>query len=395
MGLFERIFPRRVQMVKDEGYWKTLNAYTPAFTSRAGGAYESELVRASIDSIARHNGKLKIVFRGSAKKTTATRLSVRPNELQTWYKFLYRVSTILSMENCCFLIPVYDAFENIDGIYPILPKRTEIVDKNGEPWLRYTFSDGKKAAMPLKECGILTRFQYDDDIFGGSQSALVSTLDLIDLQKQGITEAIKSGASYKFMAQVNNWSTDTDLAKERRRFNKENFEREESGGAFLLLPNTYNNIKQIDMHPYTVPKDELELIQTNVFDYFGTNLDVIQNKADGNALDAFFNGAIEPFSIQLSEVLTRMIYTDAEMLRGNSVIFSANRLQYMSTAVKIQMVQQLADRGMLLIDEGRELFNLPPLPEEAGQRVPIRGEYRDLLKDTEETEREETKENEQ
>jgi hypothetical protein len=47
----------------------------------------------------------------------------------------------------------------------------------------------------------------------------------------------------------------------------------------------------------------------------------------------------------------------------------------MSTGQKVQMAKELADRGAIMIDEIRELFNYAPLPEGAGQFVPIRGEY--------------------
>ena len=56
-------------------------------------------------------------------------------------------------------------------------------------------------------------------------------------------------------------------------------------------------------------------------------------------------------------------------------ILAANRLQYMSVPDKVAMSQQLGDRGALLIDEIRDLFNYPPLPDGAGQHAPIRGEY--------------------
>jgi hypothetical protein len=42
------------------------------------------------------------------------------------------------------------------------------------------------------------------------------------------------------------------------------------------------------------------------------------------------------------------------------------------------MAQQLGDRGVLTIDEIRELFNYAPLPDGAGQYTPIRGEYKDV-----------------
>lgn len=375
MGLFDKIFPKKYQFTPTGGKWETFTAYSPVFTSRRGEAYEMELVRTSIDARARHIGKLSVNIEGSANKALATRLRIRPNDFMTWYKFLYRVSTILDMQNTCFIVPVFNEWGDKVGIYPILPSKSDIVEYKGEAWIRYDFKNNKKASIPLNEVGIITKFQFNDDVYGATNDAIQDTLDLIHLQKQGMKEAIRNGATYRFMAQASNFSKDTDLAKERKRFNKENFTSEEDGGAFLLLPNTWSNIKQIDQKSYTVDKDQMSLIQTNIFNYFGVNQKILQNEALGDELDAFFNGAIEPFSIQLSEVITQMLFTENELFRGNRILFTANRLQYMSTEKKTQMVQQMGDRGMISINEARELFNYPTLPSEIGDKHPIRGEY--------------------
>lgn len=42
---------------------------------------------------------------------------------------------------------------------------------------------------------------------------------------------------------------------------------------------------------------------------------------------------------------------------------------------KLAYVQGLTDRGLLFIDEAREIFNLSPLPDGQGQKLPRRGEY--------------------
>lgn len=127
--------------------------------------------------------------------------------------------------------------------------------------------------------------------------------------------------------------------------------------------------------PFTVSADQVKLIQTNVFNYFGVNEEIIQNKAVGDDLDAFFEGCIEPFAIQLSEVLTKMCFTDTEQGYGDHVLVCANRLQYMKTSDKINFVSNLGDRGFITINEARQLLNYPPLPTEEGDKLPIRGEY--------------------
>lgn len=374
MGLLDRIFPRRQNGVVSN-YFRLLNGYAPVFRSFGGGIYESELVRAAIDAKARHISKLKVEPRGVAKPKLSTQLQKAPNDWQTWTQFLYQVATILEVKNTAFIVPILDRFGEIAGLYPICPNRWELVTvgENKEPWLRFHFSGEQTAALELWRVGIMTKFQYKSEFFGEDNAALKETMELLHIQRQGIEESAKNAASYRFMAKVTNFTKPDDLASERQRFDDENFRRD--GGGLLLFPNTYTDIKELSARNYSVDPEQLNIIKTNVYDYFGVNEKVIQNSAQGDELDAFFNGAIEPFSIQLSEVLTKMIYTKNEQGNGNKILVTANRLQYMTTSEKVALARDLGDRGFILIDEVRELFNFEPLADGAGQVAPIRGEY--------------------
>jgi len=374
MSLFDRIFGNRPkEKGVYQGYFKLLNGYTPTFTTYGGSIYESELIRAAINARATHVSKLKVETLGAAKPALQNKLRHGPSEFQTWGQLLYRVSTILDIHNTAFLCPVYDRYGEPSGIIAPVPERCEIVQFSGVPYLRYKFSNGDTAAIEMEYCGILTKFQYKDDLFGESNHALLPTLDLIHIQDQGIKEGVKSAASYRFMAQMSNFVKPDDLAKERKRFTRENFSSEAEGGGMLLFPNTYNNIKQIDVRPWIVDADEMKLIRSNVYDYFGVNEDVLENKAYGDAWGAFFEGAVEPFAIQLSDVMTKMLFTFREQSQGNRVIVSANRLQYMSNSDKLRMASEMLDRGVMSINEIREIWNMNPV--EGGDARPIRGEY--------------------
>jgi hypothetical protein len=119
----------------------------------------------------------------------------------------------------------------------------------------------------------------------------------------------------------------------------------------------------------------MELINKGVYKYFMVNEDILMNRAYGDKWTAFYEGAVEPFAIQFSEVMTRMLFTFNEQTRDNRVIATANRLQYMSNTEKLNVSSQLADRGILNRDEVREIWNLSPLPDGEGQEYIIRGEY--------------------
>lgn len=372
MSLFDKIF--RPQKVVADHTFRMLTGYEPVFHKWRGAIYESDLVREAIDAKARHISKLQVKIHGAAKPKVQTILKKRPNPYQTWSQFMYRASTILDMQNTLFIVPIIDVENDVAGLWPCLPERCAIMeDKQGKEWLRYEFSNGQRTLVELSRCGIATRFQYQSDFFGEKQSALDEVLDLISIERQAIREAVKSASTFRFLARSTNWKDPEDLAQEQQNFTARNMKADASG--FLLFPNTYDGIQQISSKAYQVDAAEQALIQRNVSNYFGVSEEVIQNKATGAALDALFDGAIEPFAIQLGEVLTFMLYTDLEIAHGARVEIAANRLQYMSTADKINFVAQLSDRGMITINEARELINYSPLPDEVGGLLPIRGEY--------------------
>lgn len=373
MGLFDKIFKRPGPRSNPQGFFKTLTAYAPVFTTWGGQIYESELVRAAINARATHISKLQVQVQGTAKPKLQTKLRTGPNEWQTWGQFLYRLSTILDVNNTAFIVPVMDDCMEVSGIFPVLPTQCQIVQYNGEPWLRYQFLAGQYASVEMRYCGIMTKFQYSDDFFGEDNAALRPTMELINVQNQGIGEAVKSAATYRFMAKLNNFTKPEDLAKERQRFTKENLQA--GDGGILLFPNTYSDIQQIKSAPFVVDADQMKLIQTNVYNYFGVNEDILQNKAYGDTWAAFYEGAVEQFSIQFSDVVTKMLFTERERASGSFLMATANRLQYMSNADKLNVSAQMADRGIMNRDEIRAIWNLPPLPDGQGQAYTIRGEY--------------------
>jgi len=379
MSLLDKIFRPKEAKKADEAarsaraFFETLTAYTPVFTNWGGAIYESEIVRAAIDARARHISKLKVETIGTANPSLQSKLALGPNQWQTWSQFLYRVSTILDVTNTAFIVPVLDERLITTGVFPVLPARCSLTEYEGELWLRYEFRHGQYAAVEFSKCAVLTKHQYKSDFFGDSNAPLKETMQLIHIQNQGIEEGVKNAATFRFMATLNNFSSAADLAKERARFTETNLSTESKSGGFLLFPNTYKDIRQIDVKPYAIDSEQMKQIRENVFNYFGVSENVLQNKAKGEELEGFFDGAIEPFAIQFSEAMTRMLFTERERAQGSYLIANANRLQYMTMTQKIAMVEKFVDRGVMSEEEGREILNLGPKVE--GDTFVIRGEY--------------------
>ena len=378
MGLIDRLFgkPKATGTGGSDTRFETITAYSPVFTSWGGKIYESQLVRAAVDARARHVAKLQYRMEGAARPKLYTATKTAPNPWYTWPAFLERCSNIYDIENNLFIVPVLDRAGEVTGYFPVLPSSCEVVQHGNVPYLKYQFRNGQRRSMELDRCAIVTKHQLTDDFFGESNAALDPTMRLVSMINQGISEGVKNGATFRFMAQLTGKAFDEDLRKERERFDKNNFQG--GGGGLLLFGNQMQNIQQLKQEGYKIDAEQMKLIDGSVENYFGVSEKVIRNEATGDELDAFFNGSIEPFAIKLSEALTRIVFTERERNSGNAITFTANRLQYMSVGSKISMAQQLGDRGVLTIDEIRELFNYAPLPDGAGQYTPIRGEYKNV-----------------
>lgn len=370
MGLFEKLFPKKYRNPVGAERWAPLTAYSAVFRTWRGEIYEFDQVRSAIDTLARNTGKLTIEMPGTAKGKVRTKLKIRPNDYQTWYQFLYRARTIYEIQNNAIIVPVLDDTDQIIGLYPVLPSDCEVVTYKGKEYLRYTFYGNKRAAIELERCGIITKHQYKNDIFGDANNALTSTLDLLDMNKQAIKSAITQSNSIRFMAKMSNFAKDDDIKTERQRIKDANSDRD---GVLFLFSNLVSDPKQIDYKPYSIDEKQLALINSNIEKYFGVSSEAIKNELTGDKAAAFYEGAIEPFSIQASEVITNMLFSALEQSTGNMFVLTANRIQFMTNSEKLSISSTMADRGLMTINEIREIWNLAPV--EGGDRLVARGEY--------------------
>lgn len=380
MGLLDNLFGKSRPDPKVASFWRSISGYQPSFTSRSGSIYEADIVRSAIHSFAQHASKLKPTVVGDEDSALAHALESQPNPWQTTKKFLYRIATILDGTTTVFIVPITanpgSGSEKVIGLYPLMTSRAEIVEVVGsdEPWLRYTFADGTKAAIEFRRVGILTTMQFRDEFFGDGHRALDSTLDVLDIQEQALVLGMKNGAAIRFMARLSGTLKDGDIEKERERFTRDNLSLKNDSGV-MLVDSKYEDIKPIEPKPYLMSAQQAAQIHERVFNYFGTHAGILQNKYDEDEWNAYYEGKIEPFALDLSQALTNMVFSAADRAKGKKILLAGSRLQYASMKTKIAFAQMMTDRGQMNGDEAREVFGMPPMPDGLGQDYYIRGEY--------------------
>ena len=119
-------------------------------------------------------------------------------------------------------------------------------------------------------------------------------------------------------------------------------------------------------------------LQENVFNYFGSNEAIVQNKYTEDEWNAYFTGKIEPFALMLSQAMSNMTFTIRELAFGNRIDFAMNHLQYASNSTRLQMATQLFDRGLMSRNMAISMWNFPPV--EGGDKFYIRKEYAQIDK---------------
>lgn len=379
MSLLDRITGQRKASAAEkqvQEYFKLLNAYTPTFTSLEGGVYEMELTRAAIHAFATHCSKLTPVVSGPNNQAFERRLQLRPNPNMSLSQYLYKLATLLMVDNTAFIVPIYEKDQQtIAGYYPFSASSAQLIDYNGEQYFRFRGSAGQ-TAIKKDRVGILNQFLYRSDFFGETNAPLKPTMDLIDTTNQGIKYGVKNAAYIRFIAKLAMSLSPDDIERERVRLTEENLKTENNSGI-LLFDQRYEDIKQVQSAAYSVDPKQMEQIRQNVFYYFGINDHILSNDYNSEQWAAYYEGKIEPFAIQLSMAHTAMTFSDKERAYGNSIIFTANKLQYLSPKEKLETVTQLVDRGIITLNEGREIYNMPGFGPDGDKRY-IRKEYAEI-----------------
>lgn len=368
-SLFEMIFGAKKQPAPQENpqLLQLMNGFTPHFTDPSANAFEYAVARTAVDAIARNGAKLKPkhVRRVNGQIVNVNSpldylLSVRPNANMDAYSFYYKMISQLQYKNNAFAFWDTDASGNVKAIYPIDFSRLELLEHKNQIYVQFHFLGGDKLTLPYSEVIHLRRFFYSHEMYGDTNGeALQKMLDLIHTTDEGIINAIKSSAYLRGLLSFNNILSDADMKKSREKFVNEFMDLTKKGGiAALDARATYTDLKA---EPKMITHDQMSLIESKVYKYFSVSDPIVKSEYNEEQWNSFYESVIEPLAIQMSLEFTSKLFSGREKSFGNEIIFESNRLQYASNKTKIEVVQMLMDRGMMSVNQGLEVFNLPPI----------------------------------
>lgn len=333
--------------------------------------YKSLFVRVCIDAIAENAAKLKpkVLLGGKQGDEKLQRLlEISPNEYMNTFDFLYKVVTCWATDNNAFIFIKRNKDNGeVEGLFPINYSACEFVEHQGELFVRFTFMTGFRMTVAYTDLCHLRRFYGPNDLFGESnEETLKQQVGLINIVNKGLAAAVNANNRLKGILKMNLNLKQDDIKANQEQFVKDYLTISNSGGVAAL--DSRMDYIELKNNPTTADNEQMKVLRNDVMQYFHISENILLSKYTEDEWNAFYESVIEPIAIRLGLELTRKIFTNRELAFGNRIVFEANRLQYMSSTSKINLLKEMMPFGIFDVDEGREIFNMAPLPDGKGKR---------------------------
>jgi HK97 family phage portal protein len=346
--------------------WREIGKYTAWFSSFGVDLYASDVVRACIRSLSEHTSKAncRVIRRTQdgikdGDKSLEDMIRYRPNIYMNGKDFLAKVRTLLEINNVVFIYIMRDEYGKCNGLYPMPKAQYEALDVGGRLYIKFMFDSGMVMAHAWDDLAVLRKDYNTSDIWGDTNDAILTSLDLLNTTNEGMANAIKSTANLRgIVKHTKAGLSPDDVKKFKDRFVADYMDMANTSGIASL--DAYQEFTPINPTPVIANYKSMEDLRLNIYRYFGINEDIILSKATPEQWEAFYEARIEPFLVALNLELTYKIFTDRRRGYGNEIIFEANKLQHVSMASKLSLVQ-MVDRGALTANEWREIMNLAPI----------------------------------
>lgn len=349
--------------------------YSPFFALRGdyqanGNLADSDIVGAIANAIASNVGKLQpqIVRRTddglSVRNDYLSRiLSLRWSPELDTYSALYRMASDLVYHSNAYAVIFYTPdFLRVQSIAPVTASNVQIwEDENGVLLFRFRWDyDGKFYTLPYQNV-IHIRSRFDRKRFMGTapDGQLKNTLELIDTTGEALRAAVRNSANLKGYLKYNNFIDDDELKQKVKDF-QDAYMSASNDGGIAGLDNSME-FHEISQKTPNIPVLQSQYFRDNVYRYYGVNEKILTSTFTEAEWNSFYENVIEPISIQLSLEFTFKLLSERERGFGNKVIFTANRLQYATLQTRMAIGGGLFDRGIITINEFRELMYYEPI----------------------------------
>lgn len=382
MGLFDKL---RRFMPKNHRYAQMLNGYTPIFSQFGTNIYASDVVQQALKCIVDEMSKLKPMhIRRVGNDYIPVNDSLQdvlenPNPLMTTSEFLEKTMWLLLLNYNVFILPTYYEWKDekgnkkryFDGLYPLKPTQVDFIeDASSTLYVKLTFENNFETTIAYSDI-IHIRYNFSvNEYMGGDEtgqpdhSGILSTLQLNKTLLDGIAKSMKASYAVNGVVKANTM-IDGDKKEAALRELEEKLKNSESG---FLLTDLKSEFIPLQHDIQLVDEATLKFIDSKILRNWKVPLPILTGEFDKSQYSAFYQSALEPFILKISQAITKKVFTDREKSYGNEVRLYPEDLVFMTVDQTLEMVNMLSNTGALYENEKRNAFGIRPLPELAGKR---------------------------
>ena len=358
------------------GNWPIQNTVT-AFS---GQIQDHLLVQSCISSIATQMMKLvphHVIKKENGEVTVVNdaieRVLQRPNPYMTMPDLVEKLVWTLMLDFNAYVYPVWSDANELLALWPIPGKTYEYIeDASGRTFLKVTYADGTSNTF-LYTSIIHLRHRFSlNEFFGGNAygspdvKALQDALGLTDVAFDTIESSLEISKGV-----LGIYKTHTFLAEDGKedvlRSLNEMIKKQESG---IIAIDEGADFVPVERKPIILDEKNMQFLEDRILRYFGVSNAILSGDFTGAQKLAFYDKTLEPLCVKFSEAFSKGLFSMREQTSfGHRIHFYASRIEFMSDAMKMEMVRFFGDRGAMFENEARGIFNLPPIPELDGVRM--------------------------
>ena len=342
----------------------------------ANQIYNIPEVRSAIEKISDIFSSMPIYHRVTDKSgysvykddPTIRVLTYKPSPAQNGSQFIKEAVTRLLLDNNVFIEPLFDYSKRgaLKSIY-VIPSsyfRIEMAENLSKAYVQ--FLDAKNnptTRYDLNDVIYISRFC---SLFGSGENKL----GLYETVLKSLAEQIVNVARPdKPRAILQSNQTGQGQLKEKDKKGtmesvRANFADNVQG---LVYFDKMWTITPINWTENDVNQALMKLVINIVYNYFGINENIMNNKGTEIEMAMFVNTTIKPLALQFEREFTNKLFTETEYYFGHRIEFDYQPLLITTITSKTSWSQTGLRNGFLNIDEVREQFGYSPLLNGLGQ----------------------------
>lgn len=372
MGFWKKILGRKSETITK--YQIVQERGNGAFIYN-GKAYQSDIVQACLNPYIKAVGKLcpKHIRRTADTVQINPEPYMRflleePNTILTMQKLLEKIMPSLILSGNAFILIVRDINGYPMELFPVPAVSAEAIYSNSELSVRFVYQNGKTYTHRYDDLIHLRMHISDNDVFGNEiisvLSPLIETVSTIDT---GLKKAIKNSAVIRWLLKYTQSLREEDIKTRADNFAK-NYLEVSNQSVGVAATDAKADVVQITPKDYVPNFPIMESVRQRIYSLLGVNEKIVNGTYNEDEWNAWYEAAVEPIAIDLQSEFTRKLFSRRERGCGNYIVFESSNLACSSISTRLNFVQ-LVDRGSMLPDEWRALFNLGPID---GGNKPIR-----------------------